>query len=363
LVGSRAIAASLLFLVFPAARADQTADLRFGLPEGAPDVAVTFDAASVVLDLPRGAQLPLDLRGIGAGLLEDAEAQPLDGGGVRLVLRLGASVVQRVEVAQGVLVVRVAKRVRVGTEPAAAGSYRLGIDDRIQISVNGRPELTQQVAVGPAGTVMAPLAGEIPAEGLTTSELAEALTDRLARDFLVDPKVDVQVVEYRSQWVLVSGAVLVPGRVALRGRLELKQVIADAGGFAQTAGSQIVISRGAERSGEAERITIDREEFERGVAAFVVQHGDLITVREAEFCHVLGEVRVPQQVRVEKGLTLFRALANVGGLTEFANRKEIQILRVDGAVESYDLQKIQKGEAEDPPVRGGDRIYVKRRFL
>lgn len=354
---------SLLLLVLPAARAEQTADLRFGLPEGGPEVAVSFDAGSVVLDLPSGAQVPLDLRGIGAGFLEDAEAHPLDGGGVRLVLRLGGSVVERVEVSRGSLLVRVGKRLRTGVEPAAAGSYRIGVDDLIQISVNGRPELTQQVVVGPGGSVMAPLAGEIPAEGLTTSEMAENLTDRLARDYLVDPKVDVQVIEYRSQWVLVSGAVLAPGRVTLRGRVELKQVIADAGGFAANAGTQVVISRSAPGSGEAERITIDRDEFERGATAVFVRHGDLVTVPEAEFCHVLGEVRVPQQVRAEKGLTLFRALANVGGLTEFANRKEIQVLRVDGTVESFDLQKIQKGEAEDPPIRGGDRIYVKRRFL
>ncbi len=363
LAGSRVFAAALLLLAVPAGAAEQTAELRFGLPEGGPAVAVSFEAGSVVLDLPIGAQLPLDLRGIGAGLVTDAEAHPLEEGGVRLVLRLGGAVVERIEVSPGVLSVRVGKRVRAGAEAAAVGSYRIGIDDLLQISVNGKPELTQQVVVGPAGTVMAPLAGETPAEGLTTSELAERLTERLARDYLVDPKVDVQVIEYRSQWVLVSGAVLSPGRVALKGRLELKQVIADAGGFGPTAGGRIVISRSAQGGGEAERITVDRDEFERGASALVVRHGDLIHVLEAEFCHVLGEVRVPQQVRVEKGLTLFRALANVGGLTEFANRKEIQVLRVDGTVESYDLQKIQKGEAEDPPVHGGDRIYVKRRFL
>ncbi len=362
LAGCEAIAVALVLFVTPAARAEQTADLRFGLPEGAPGVAVSFEAGAVILELPRGAQLPLDLRGIGAGVLEDAEAHPREGGGVRLVLRLGGSVVERVELSQRALLVRVGKRLRSGTEAATAGSYRIGVDDLIQISVNGRPELTQQVVVGPAGTVMAPLAGEIPAVGLTTAEFAERLTDRLARDYLVDPKVDVQVIEYRSQWVLVSGAVLAPGRVALRGRVELKQVIADAGGFAPTAGDRIVISRSVPGSGAAEKITVERDEFEGG-AALLVQHGDLITVPEAEFCHVLGEVRVPQQVRVEKGLTLFRALANVGGLTEFANRKEIQVLRVDGSVESYDLQKIQKGEAEDPPIGGGDRIYVKRRFL
>jgi polysaccharide export outer membrane protein len=345
-------------------RAEQSASFRIALPADRPEAAASFGSGELVLDLPQGAQVPLDLQAVGGGLVLGVEARPSDGGGIRLLVRLGGSAVERVEVAGGFLTVRLVQRSRSGIGgPVAEGTYRIGVDDLIQIAVNGDPELTQQVVVGPSGTVMAPLVGEIKADGLTTGELVDRLTDLLARDYLVNPRVDVQVMDYRSKWVLVSGGVRAPGRVALRGRSDLKQAVADAGGFAESAGREIVISRKDAETGEAQRIVVDRDQFDAGVANLPVRHGDLVNVPEAEFCHVLGEVRLPQKIRVDRALTLFRALSDAGGLTEWANRKEIQILRTDGSVETYDLQKIQKGEAPDPPIRGGDRIYVKRRFL
>ena len=345
-------------------RSATRAEVSIVLPDGRADASVTFGPGEVVLDLPRGAQLPLDLGSVGGGLLRGAEAQASPDGGVRLVLRLGGASVEQVAVSEGVLRVLLTQRGRSGPgAPTAEGSYRIGGEDLLQISINGKPELTQRVVVGPSGTVVAPLVGEIQADGLTTREVADNLTDALARNYLVDPRVDVQVIEYRSKWVLVSGAVLAPGRIALRGQADLKQVIADAGGIAEKAGRELVISRKDPATGEAERIVVNRDEFETGAVSIAVRHGDLVTVPEAEYCHILGEVRLPSQIRIEPGLTLFRALSNAGGLTEWADRKEIQILRADGTVESFDLFKIQKGKSADPEIRGGDRIYVKRRFL
>lgn len=366
-----ACAIAVLALSVPAAaqeavggRSDRTAEVNIGLPEGHPDVSATFGPGELVLDLPQGAQLPLDLGAVGDGLLLAVEAQPAPDGGIRLVLRLGGAAVDQLTIAGGELHLVLSQSARsIPGAPTAEGSYRIGTDDLLQISINGKPELTQRAVVGPSGTVVAPLVGEVRAGGLTTGQVADNLTDILARNYLVDPRVDVQVVEYRSKWVLVSGAVLAPGRIALRGQTDLKQVMADAGGMAEKAGREIVISRKDSATGEAERIVVDRDQFESGVVSVAVRNGDLITVPEAEFCHILGEVRLPSQIRIEPGLTLFRALSNAGGLTEWANRKEIQVLRSDGTVETFDLQKIQKGESQDPTIRGGDRIYVKRRFL
>lgn len=342
------------------------AEIRVGLPQDREEASAILGSGEVVLVLPRGAQVPLNLTELGNGLLLGAEVQPGEEGELRLSLRLGGAVVESVEVAGGFLTLRLSQRSHAGpgaVSVAGDDSYRIGVDDMLQISVNEDPELSQRVVVGPSGTVVAPHVGEILANGLTTTELADRLTDRLARDFFVDPRVDVQVVEYRSKWILVSGAVLVPGRITLRGRSDLKQVIADAGGFSEAAGEEIIVARNDPETGASQRIVIVREQFEAGTANIALRHADLVTIPEAEYCHILGEVRVPNQLRVRRGLTLFRALSSAGGLTEWANHKEIQILRADGSVETFDLNKIQKGEADDPAIRGGDRIYVKRRFL
>lgn len=363
-----AIGASLTVSTSPVpaqgAQGEDRGEIRIGLSDEGPFFAVDVSAAALTLELPEDARYPLDLVTASGGLLQSAEVRVAEDGAVRLVLRLGGTLLERVEVQGDQLVLGFVRKSRTESESAVeGGGYRIGIDDKLQIAVNGDPELTREVIVGPDGRISAPLVGDLAAAGLTTTELTARLASLLSRDFLVDPRVEVQIVEYRSQWVLVSGSVRIPGRVPLRGNAVLKDVLADAGGLSENAGEEIVISRTATDPSAPQRIRVDRQKFEAGFENPRLMHGDIVNVEEAAHCHVLGEVRAPNRIRVEPGLTLFRALSIVGGLTEWANAKEIQVIRADGTVESFDLKRIQKGEAEDPPIRGGDRIYVKRRFL
>ena len=71
-------------------------------------------------------------------------------------------------------------------------------------------------------------------------------------------------------------------------------------------------------------------------------------------------------VQVERDTTLLRALTLAGGLTEWADRKNIRILYPDGGADRervYDLNKIEKGRLPDPVLAGGEVIIVKKRFL
>jgi hypothetical protein len=57
----------------------------------------------------------------------------------------------------------------------------------------------------------------------------------------------------------------------------------------------------------------------------------------------------------------------VGGLTEWADRKEIRVLypqeNAETRVEVHNLRKIQLGKAEDPALHGGETIIVNRRYF
>jgi len=57
----------------------------------------------------------------------------------------------------------------------------------------------------------------------------------------------------------------------------------------------------------------------------------------------------------------------VGGLTEWANRKEIRVLypqeNGETRAEVYNLRRIQQGKAEDPALHGGETIIVSRRYF
>jgi protein involved in polysaccharide export with SLBB domain len=80
---------------------------------------------------------------------------------------------------------------------------------------------------------------------------------------------------------------------------------------------------------------------------------------------VQGEVRLASKVALERGMTLMQAISIVGGLTEWASEKGVQIMSEGstGKQRLFNLKDIRAMRIPDPPLKGGDVIYVKRRFL
>jgi polysaccharide export outer membrane protein len=365
---ARVVAALLIALVgstLPAeAAAADTWDLVLGVPAlAASEVQVTLGDGAVTVDLPAQTRYPADLVGASAGMLRAGTAVPQEDGHVRLDLRLASGALQGVTFRPEGVVLRF--RRSAGAEVNDADVYRLGAEDKILISVSGQPELSRDTVVTQTGMISSPLLGELQAAGLTPDELASRIADGLRRDYLVDPKVDIQVLEYKSQWVVVSGEVRNPGRVYLRGGTDLKEVIAVAGGFGPEAGERITLSHGAPGSSQTTSQVVARDLFERGEQSPRIQHGDIINVERGAYCYLNGEVRLPGKQRIERGMTLLKAISQAGGLTEWANRKAVQVMP-EGEGKSpavYDLREIEKGKVPDPELRGGEVVTVRRRFL
>ncbi|HXH06372.1 MAG TPA: polysaccharide biosynthesis/export family protein [Vicinamibacterales bacterium] len=128
----------------------------------------------------------------------------------------------------------------------AAADYRLAIGDKLRVEVYREPQLSQSVEVRPDGKITMPLVGDIAAAGLTTNELAGALTQRL-RDYLTNPVVTVAVVEATPPYVYVVGEVNNPGAIPLRTPLTVLQALAMAGGFKDFANTKKIriLRRGA----------------------------------------------------------------------------------------------------------------------
>jgi len=344
-----------------------SAEIRISLPDGAsPEVAVEPDDRRIRLELPRGSAFPMDFASSSGGLLRGGQVTSDSAGTVLLELELAHGLLDRIQFEPGAVVLRFVSRFRQADSGDDAKAYRLGPEDKISVTVHGHTDLASELTVTSAGTITAPLVGDVEAAGMTPRELAERLAELLGRSYLVDPQVDVEVTSFRSQWVMVTGEVRLPGRIPLRGGTRLKEVLSDAGGFTEHSGEKIVISRANSSGMEHPVENVDRGEFERGEANPVLSPGDIVEIARSQFCYVQGEVRAPSRVRVERGLTLLRAVALVGGLTEWADRTKVQILSREGGESApavYNLKKITKGREVDPPLHGGDVIIVKRRFF
>jgi protein involved in polysaccharide export with SLBB domain len=131
-----------------------------------------------------------------------------------------------------------------GGQVSAESGYRLGPQDKISIKVfEWRPSIDQIYAwealnadyvIGSAGQLALPLIGETPVAGLTTSELAGLISERL-RDRMrlaATPDATVEVVEYRPFYLL--GQVEKPGPYQFQPGMTVLRAISIGGGIARS---------------------------------------------------------------------------------------------------------------------------------
>jgi protein involved in polysaccharide export with SLBB domain len=77
-------------------------------------------------------------------------------------------------------------------QPATApAGTRLQAGDWFNVTVYGEPSLSGDFQIDPTGSVLLPLAGPTKAAGMTSTELAEALTKKYRSEYVRDPKVTV----------------------------------------------------------------------------------------------------------------------------------------------------------------------------
>jgi polysaccharide export outer membrane protein len=136
-----------------------------------------------------------------------------------------------------------------GAEQAAdLSGYRLGAGDKLRITVFNEPSLTGEYNVTPAGGVAFPLIGVVEAGNRTIEDLTREITGRLSGAYLNDPRVSIEVLDYRPFYIL--GEVNKPGEYPYASGMTVEQAIAKAGGFTYRANEKNVFLRRQAAAGE-----------------------------------------------------------------------------------------------------------------
>ncbi|HUS45601.1 MAG TPA: polysaccharide biosynthesis/export family protein [Phycisphaerae bacterium] len=116
--------------------------------------------------------------------------------------------------------------------------YILGSGDLIDITVfelitPGQPYIVRQ-RITQSGNLTMRYLGSVKCAGLTARGLEEKLSDMLEPDYIIDPQVNVFVMEYRNLAVSVLNGVFRPGRYPLLEQdMTLLELLAQAGGVVQ----------------------------------------------------------------------------------------------------------------------------------
>jgi len=167
-------------------------------------------------------------------------------------------------------------------EAAAAApddTYRIGVEDELQISVWREPELSVSVVVRPDGKITMPLLNDVAVVGMRPDELQASLTEKL-KSVVNEPQVTVIVRQIHSRKVYLFGEVTRPGTYALNGRKSVLELIAEGGGFTPFAkrDSIYILRKGPD--GKQTRFSFNYKKALNGKSEnFFLEPGDVVVVR------------------------------------------------------------------------------------
>lgn len=244
--------------------------------------------------------------------------------------------------------------------PGAVASYKVGPQDKLNITVLGISDFSaHNVVVDQDGRFEYLNFGRVEAKDRTPREIAtsvrQLLIDKKQHN---DPTVTVEVAEYRSQTVYVSGAVRETRAYRITGSETLIGVLSMAG-FLPSSGSYVEVVRNKPVPGT--RFRFERKALETGAAdPFPLQDGDSIVVPEADKAFVRGEVRSPGAYEVTPGMTVLQLIASAGDFTERASKGGVKITRKDA---DGKMKQIKVPKDLSTVVLPGDTVSVGRRIL
>ncbi len=302
-------------------------------------------------------------------------------------------------------------------------NYVMGIGDGIKIDFEGIPFYTNVYQVQTDGYLNLPELGLILAKGKTLEELQNSLLDQYS-EFIVNPKIDLSVYNYRPITVTVNGEVNRPGlyklnyeespsiqnqplnlindnsskssRSIIQNKIQtppkLFNLIQASDGLTPNANiSQIEIIRrnpeikgGGKLIAKVDLVSLLREGDQKqninlldGDHIFVPKSeklilNQLINISRSNLSQdqievfVNGNVSSKGRLLIKQGLSLHEAIAAAGGENNLTGNIEFIRLSNNGKTNKRIIsfkKSAKKGSMDNPILLAGDIIYVRRNIV
>lgn len=156
--------------------------------------------------------------------------------------------------------------------------------DLIKIQVFQEPELDRELRVSQDYTIVLPLIGVVNLKEYTVRETELLVTELYQRDYLVNPQINITVIDYSPRTINVLGSVNAPGSVLIppEKSITLLDAIARSGGFSRLANRNKVSLTRTLPDGKTANFTINADQLVLGDTdnRSSIQDGDVIFVPE-----------------------------------------------------------------------------------
>lgn len=219
-------------------------------------------------------------------------------------------------------------------------SYRIGANDLLYITVWDHPELTtpsgsqQQMdangrLVRPDGTLFYPYIGNVNAAGMTIEELRSTIARRLT-SYIDSPQVDVSILRFGSQRVVLSGAFNTAGEIPVTtAPMTIVQAIGQAGVATEDAD---LTGLTLKRDGREYLLDVDSlNRRDSWLHQVYLKDGDTLHLpyNDQKKIYVLGEIQQPQALTFKAtSMNLMDAIGTAGGIRqETADGEAVYVIR------------------------------------
>lgn len=168
---------------------------------------------------------------------------------------------------------------------SAPSGYVLSPNDQVAVEVFGEEDLRTNGRLNGEGNLSLPLLGSVHLAGLTLPQATSRLTELYARDYLVNPKLNISLISYAKRRFTMLGQINRPGAYDMPDGspegVDLLEAIAMAGGYTRIAAPERI---SVKRKDQVIRVDAKRLAKRSGSGeGFVVQPGDTVTVAESIF--------------------------------------------------------------------------------
>jgi polysaccharide export outer membrane protein len=237
--------------------------------------------------------------------------------------------------------------------------------DLLHIQVADTPEMDEDARVTDQGLVPIVGIGDVKVAGLSPSDAATIVHDKLIDShYLNHPQVSINVEEFATLQVSIIGEVKVSGAYPIATPRPILDVLALAGGLTPEANRHILV----ERKGDQQHplnYYVSNDGTQAIEDQVMVNPGDTIVVSRGGIVYILGDVNRPGGYVMsnnESQLTLLQGLALAGGVTRAAKQGHAHLIRKkpDGGFSDTQLSvgEIQKGKQPDLALLPGDVLYL-----
>lgn len=299
------------------------------------------------------------------------------------------------------------------------GDYVLSSGDLVGIEVFDVPELTRDIRISESGYISLPLLPvKVRATGLTAFQLQDKLAELLLANGLIShPQVTITVKEQHGEPITVIGAVRSPMVVEAVRPMTLLEVLSRAGGIADDAGGEILVTRGAHLADAVASATDEAAETETPQQAtptsesaaqpeadaaaqsslapdvspdallsqqltvrvslndlletgdpkynITLNGGDVVSVPRAGVVYAVGGVEHPGgfvMASDHQQMTVLKVLSLSGGLVATAKERDAVIIRQSPDSQQkqvpVNLDEILARKAKDPVLQQSDILFV-----